>query len=135
MGPSRKTRNLLDRDGCRSLPSASASICRMHSRETANVRPTSFSLTALLAHGDEGTDLVMLFFNRQRQWFLRELRASYAHFSEPKSFGGSFLRICLLFFAPPAFVSCPVPYYPFPAVKLQLFLNAISLQMFVHRGG
>jgi len=92
-------------------------------------------ITALLAHGDEGADPVILFFNRQRQRFLRELRASYAHFSEPKSFGGSFLRICLLFFAPPAFVSCPVLYCPFPPVKLQLFLNAISLQMFVHRGG
>jgi hypothetical protein len=92
-------------------------------------------LTALLAHGDEGADLVILFFNRQRHRFLRELRASYAHCSEPKSFRGSFLRICLLFFAPPAFVSCPALYFPFPAVKLQLFLNAIRLQMFAHRSG
>src|SRR5216684_2236629 len=44
------------------------------------------------------------------------------------------LRLCFLFLAPVAPVPCPALYRLFPAVNLQLFLNAISLQVFVHRG-
>ena len=44
-----------------------------------------------------------------------------------------FLRLCLLFFAPTAFVLCPALRCPFPAVKLQLSFNVISLSILVGR--
>src|SRR5207245_10443047 len=46
-GPSRKARNLRERDGWRSLRSALASIWRMRSRVTANDWPTSSSVCSL----------------------------------------------------------------------------------------
>ena len=45
--PSRKARSLRDRDGCRSLRSAFASIWRMRSRVTAKFCPTSSSVCSL----------------------------------------------------------------------------------------
>src|SRR3989441_7058474 len=41
---SRKLRSFFDRDGCRSLRSALASICRIRSRVTAKSCPTSSSV-------------------------------------------------------------------------------------------
>ena len=53
--------------------------------------------------------------------------------SQTKVLVPTLLRLCLLFFAATAFVSCPVPYCSFPAVKLQLFLSAVSPVIFVRR--
>ena len=63
-----------------------------------------------------------------------ELTADDARCLEPKSCRGSFLQLGPLFFALAAFVPSPALYGPFPGVKLQLFLNALSLPMFVHLG-
>jgi hypothetical protein len=45
--------------------------------------------------------------------------------------GRNVRRELTLFFAPAAFVPCPALYCHFPGVKLQLFLNAINLQIFM----
>jgi len=53
-------------------------------------------VTALLAHGDEGADLVILFLNRQRQ-SSSGVDSELRPLSEPKSFCGSFLRFAFCF--------------------------------------
>ncbi len=61
------------------------------------------------------------------------LRVSAAHRLR-RELGEAFYDFAFCFLPQAAFVPCSALYCPFPPVKPQLFLDAISLQIFVYRG-